>query len=412
MKSPTGTVIAALAMCRCATAFGSAEAFESVRLFRPERYFSGDVNITPQEPIDDAAWIWSRGGGRGVATGFVVMNPSPEQFAAEPTDFLRFRKTFSAASGEPLEIDVSADERYVLFLDGIELSRGPHRGLPGHWHYQSYRVNGLAPGEHVMEAVVWRLGLHAPLAQMSVRGGFILKAHGPYDAQLTTGKAEWMAAPLCGTRMTDRGDSGTLGVGSQCEVTGASCLHERPPEASYGPTSVVRGRVRATFGLPMPGWRLFPTALPDMMLERKVPGKIVDGPDILSPGTTIAPRQKVRALWDLGDYYCGYPQLSVSGGRGAKVRWGWTECLRDAAGKKGDRSAWRGLEFSKGFTDLHTESYRQILEGHGFGIEEARSSINIVHEINNAAPVGLVGDYHPLAKWPLTTHPFERKADE
>ena len=86
-----------------------------------------------------------------------------------------------------------------------------------------------------------------------------------------------------------------------------------------------------------------------------------------------------------------------------------------AAGQTTYRSILVGdqqIEFSKGFTDLHTESYRQILEGHGFGIEEARSSINIVHEINNAIPVGLVGDYHPLAKWPLTTHPFERKADE
>lgn len=70
------------------------------------------------------------------------------------------------------------------------------------------------------------------------------------------------------------------------------------------------------------------------------------------------------------------------------------------------------IEFSRGFTDLHTESYRHILEGHGFGIEEARSSINIVHDINNATPVGLVGDYHPLAKCPLTPHPFERMQDQ
>jgi UDP-N-acetyl-2-amino-2-deoxyglucuronate dehydrogenase len=66
------------------------------------------------------------------------------------------------------------------------------------------------------------------------------------------------------------------------------------------------------------------------------------------------------------------------------------------------------IEFSQGFTDLHTESYRQILAGNGFGIEEARSSVNIVHDINNATPVGLVGDYHPMAKFPLTPHPFER----
>ena len=44
------------------------------------------------------------------------------------------------------------------------------------------------------------------------------------------------------------------------------------------------------------------------------------------------------------------------------------------------------IEFSGGFTDLHTVSYRNILEGNGFGISEARNSIEIVHEIRNQTP--------------------------
>ena len=55
------------------------------------------------------------------------------------------------------------------------------------------------------------------------------------------------------------------------------------------------------------------------------------------------------------------------------------------------------LEFSDGFTELHTESYRHILDGDGFGLEDVESCIRIVHEIRNAVPVGLKGDYHPLA---------------
>ena len=64
------------------------------------------------------------------------------------------------------------------------------------------------------------------------------------------------------------------------------------------------------------------------------------------------------------------------------------------------------FEFSEGFTELHTESYKHILAGNGFGIEESRNSINIVYEIRRAKPVGLKGDYHPLAKLPLSAHPF------
>lgn len=65
------------------------------------------------------------------------------------------------------------------------------------------------------------------------------------------------------------------------------------------------------------------------------------------------------------------------------------------------------FEFSAGFTELHTKSYEEILAGRGFGIAEARNCIQIVHDIRTATPVGLVGDYHPLAKHPLSSHPFE-----
>jgi predicted dehydrogenase len=66
------------------------------------------------------------------------------------------------------------------------------------------------------------------------------------------------------------------------------------------------------------------------------------------------------------------------------------------------------IEFSDGFTDLHTESYRQILTGNGFKLAEARTAIQIVHTIRNAQPIGLKGDYHPFASLPLAPHPFKK----
>ena len=64
------------------------------------------------------------------------------------------------------------------------------------------------------------------------------------------------------------------------------------------------------------------------------------------------------------------------------------------------------FEFSNGFTELHTESYKQIFLNNGFGIADARNAINIVYDIRNATPVGLKGDYHPMAALPLVKHPF------
>ena len=56
------------------------------------------------------------------------------------------------------------------------------------------------------------------------------------------------------------------------------------------------------------------------------------------------------------------------------------------------------IEFSGGFTDLHTISYERILEGKGYGLESAREAIQTVYNIRNSEPVGLKGDYHPLIK--------------
>ena len=56
------------------------------------------------------------------------------------------------------------------------------------------------------------------------------------------------------------------------------------------------------------------------------------------------------------------------------------------------------VEFSTGFTDLHTKSYWKILEGKGFGIDDIRNAIEIAYQIRNSTPVGLKGDYHPLLK--------------
>ena len=55
------------------------------------------------------------------------------------------------------------------------------------------------------------------------------------------------------------------------------------------------------------------------------------------------------------------------------------------------------IEFSGGFTDLHTVSYERILAGDGFGLEENRCAITTVAAIRGASASPLTGEYHPLA---------------
>ena len=56
------------------------------------------------------------------------------------------------------------------------------------------------------------------------------------------------------------------------------------------------------------------------------------------------------------------------------------------------------IEFSGGFTDLHTKSYEHILNGDGFGLDEAYGSIRTVSTIRNLPAIGLKGDYHSFCR--------------
>jgi len=99
----------------------------------------------------------------------------------------------------------------------------------------------------------------------------------------------------------------------------------------------------------------------------------------------------------------------------AKVRWFLSinyDILPKEIKEKGQRTFrsitvdGEEIEFSSGFFDLHTKSYENIISDKGFGLEDSRQSINIVHEIRNAELQPLKGDYHPLVKLPTVKHPF------
>ena len=110
------------------------------------------------------------------------------------------------------------------------------------------------------------------------------------------------------------------------------------------------------------------------------------------------------------DRVAGYLELEK-----ARVRYFLSinaNCLPENA-VQGEKRTYRTIhidnaefEFSVGFTELHTKSYQKILSGEGFRISEARNCIQTVSDIRHATPIGLKGDYHPLARLPLSPHPF------
>lgn len=91
----------------------------------------------------------------------------------------------------------------------------------------------------------------------------------------------------------------------------------------------------------------------------------------------------------------------------ARVRWFLSIDANDLPAEvKGKKPTYRNidisgeqLEFSEGFTDLHTTSYREILAGRGYGIEDARHCIETVNTIRSAPVVrGEGGEAHPYVR--------------
>jgi len=91
----------------------------------------------------------------------------------------------------------------------------------------------------------------------------------------------------------------------------------------------------------------------------------------------------------------------------ARVRWFLSVDARHlpAAAREAGQRTYRSItidgqeiEFSGGFTDLHTLSYEQILEGKGFGLDDSRAAVEAVSNIRRMRPVGLSGNYHPYLR--------------
>jgi len=348
------------------------------RVFRPARVTRGNTNVSKVQPIDDAAWVWVKGD--FVETKSMTGESARPEVKDKPARIARFRKTFKAVKGEKLTIDVSADERYYLTLDGKFVSRGPNRGDVQNWQYNTYDVE-LEEGEHVFEATVWAFGKGAPLAQLSLRPGFIFKASGSYDKELTTGKAAWQAAMIDNLKLQPM-TAGVFGTGGQHEMFGAGPTFAQPK--SWGETEIVRNPVDAggfsQYGIRTDGWLLFPSQLPDQ-LERPIKaGEFVAAAktescmqqhvyvesDLKDPlvaqlnalikdgkSVTIPAKTRVQAMCNLGNYVCAFPVVGLKGGKDAFFAIGFTETPRNGkTGRKASRNEIVGCWFD-GYGDWY-----------------------------------------------------------
>jgi alpha-L-rhamnosidase len=105
------------------------------------------------------------------------------QWIADPTapaqeaGVYHFRKDFElVARPDRFVVRISADNRYRLFVNEVEVSNGPARSDLMHWRYETVDIAGqLHPGHNVVAALVWNFGQNRRAAQLSLRTAFLMQ---------------------------------------------------------------------------------------------------------------------------------------------------------------------------------------------------------------------------------------------
>ncbi|SDD03921.1 family 78 glycoside hydrolase catalytic domain [Niabella drilacis] len=289
-----------------------------------------------------------------------------------PTGYgvFHFRKSFSL-SHQPARylINVSADNRYRLFVNGVPVSQGPARGDLLHWYYEQVDIaHCLKQGSNTIAAVVWNMGEHRPLAQISCQTGLIVQSTAAGDSVINTSQA-WKvmhnAAYTPATAYnyfagaTDSVDAAHYPWG--WEQTGyndrgwmdAALLERGTPYGSGTGYS----------------WVLTPRDIPPMEetkqrmgIVRKADGVSIPGAWPAKNGRLLVPaNRKIKLLIDQGFLTTGYPELLVNGGKDARIKLSYAEALFKN-GRKGDRNAVEGYEMIKAPSDYFiTDGGRQRL---------------------------------------------------
>ena len=131
------------------------------------------------------AALSAAGGPAGTPALDLAHSPWPSKWIACPGADPRspavyhFRKRVALPEAPRIYIvHVSADNRFVLFVNGVRVGEGPAQGDLDHWRYETFDIAPLLrAGENLVAATVWNYGALAPMAQMSDQSGFLVQGH-------------------------------------------------------------------------------------------------------------------------------------------------------------------------------------------------------------------------------------------
>ncbi len=267
---------------------------------------------------------------------------------------LRLRKEL-VLDGVPshFTVHVSADNQFLLVVNGMRVGQGPAIGDVQHWRYETY---DLAPmlhaGRNVLAATVWNGGTATPIRQMSSQLGFVLDPES-LEASAAATNSTWMARQDTGITFLpkpaelhefyyvgspgERMDGATIDWGWS-DAAAEAHEPEWKPAVSLG-TAVGRG-VNSENN----SWLLVPDELPAMEYATTEMGHVVHADGVAEAASfpsaplSIPAHTRATLLLDRETLTTAFPALTISGGQGAHVTLRYAEALVDEHGDKGNRN--------------------------------------------------------------------------
>jgi alpha-L-rhamnosidase len=298
-----------------------------------------------------------------------VPNTSPFDYGV-----YHFRRTFDLqAKPSSFIVHVTGDNRYQLFVNGERIVCGPARGDLNHWRFETVDIaSHLKAGKNLLAAVLWNFGQYSPEAQVTDRTAFLLQGDTTPERLVDTNN-QWKCMrnpayqPLHYTHAQMRG---YFVMGPADKVDGASYPwgweqldFDDSAWAQAHTDSRWSGSPRGARDGPN-RWQLVPRNIPPMeerperlAVVRQSSGANVPAnfPQLATP-FTISANTKARLLLDQAHLTTAYPELIVSGGKGALVKIGYAESLfvnGTNGNEKGNRNDVEGKTFV-GYYDIFT----------------------------------------------------------
>lgn len=264
--------------------------------------------------------------------------------------FFEFEANFELESEpEELLVKVSADQRFTLLVNGAVAARGPQRGDELHWHYELVDIRPhLRTGSNTLRAEVTNFGRLAPMAQHTVRLGFILEAEPPFEFLSTPG--QWRVRKRLDRSFAMMHD----GIGEYyIDVGPGEILDKTKPEGIFvAPHKICRAESRGQPGGGSP-WNLTPPSMPPFADATPILPKrafLRRGADLKQVKCTEC---EVSAGWELLlDFEvltCGYPTVWLTSEESTELRITYCESLWDGD-SKGNRDQIQ-LKSARGYED-------------------------------------------------------------